>query len=377
MIQVRTLCPCEFSDDPGNMKIINSQGTIFKNNTFIWNQREFRHEIMKSKALYIVLLLSLLLVPAVNAEDALDLYTRGQYALTTGDYASALTYFDNAIALQSNYAAALSAKSVTLNFLQRYADAVSTADQAIALRPSDQNALNARAYGLFNLGRYAEAVTAYDALFATQALRADAYCNQGYAYSMLNNSASALVSYDKCTALDPNNADSWNQKGLVLMDLGRYQEALDAYDEATQITVKNAGIWNNKGLALAALGRYPEALQCFNKALGLQPDFPDALKNKESVYGKLQVVNITGTITPTVTISRIGTPFTIVTPSQLPSQITSLPSTEPVPPATTPVAAKTTYAPVSPFTSLTALTVVCGFLIAGSGIKKIISFLQG
>ena len=74
-----------------------------------------------------------------------------------------------------------------------------------------------------------------------------------------------------------------------------------------RLTVRNAEVWNNKGLAYAALGRYQDALQCFNKALGLQPDFPEALKNKESVYGKFQVTNVSGTVTPTVTVTRTGT----------------------------------------------------------------------
>ena len=51
-------------------------------------------------------------------------------------------------------------------------------------------------------------------------------------------------------------------------------------------------LWNNKGLAYAALGKYQDALQSFNKALGLKPDFADALKNKESVMGKAQVVTM-------------------------------------------------------------------------------------
>jgi tetratricopeptide (TPR) repeat protein len=332
--------------------------------------RGIRHEIMKSKALYLILIIFLLSIPVVNAEDALDWYAKGQYALSTKDYANALTYFNNALAIDSTYVSALSGKAVALNSLSDYADAVSAADQALALKPSDQNALNARAYGLFMLGRYAEAATAYDAFIEVQAGRPDAYCNQGYSYKMLNNSASALVSYDKCTAQDPGIVDGWNQKGLILMGLGRYQEALAAYDRATQITVKNAEVWNNKGLAFVALGKYQDALQCFNKALGLKPDFSEALKNKESIYGKSQVSNISATIPPAVTVSRTVTLSPAITSPSPPSQITSLPTTELGAPATTPVAANTTYAPVSPFTSLVALSGVCGFLIAANRIRK-------
>ena len=105
-----------------------------------------------------------------------------------GNYADALTYYNNALALDPKYAPALSGKAVALNGLGKYTDAVNAADAALAIKPSDQNALNARASGLFQLGRYAESVTAYDTLFLVQNNRADAYCNQGYAYLMLNKS---------------------------------------------------------------------------------------------------------------------------------------------------------------------------------------------
>jgi tetratricopeptide (TPR) repeat protein len=155
------------------------------------------------------------------------------------------------------------------------------------------------------------------------------------------------------------------------MNLGKYQEALNSYDQATKISVKNAELWNNKGLAYAALGKYQDALQSFNKALGLKPDFADALKNKESVIGKVQVVTFSGTATPTVTISRIGTFFTTVTPSPLPTSVTPQATVTGEPQKTTvPVAKKTTYSPVSPLTALVSVFVVCGFVLAAKQLRK-------
>ena len=140
---------------------------------------------MKLKALVLVFLMCFLYIPVVSAEDSLDWYMKGQQALNAGNYAEALTYYDNALALDKNYAAALAGKAVALNGLERYTEAIMSADQALALKPSEQNALNARAYALFRLGRYAEAVTAYDSFFTVQGGRADAYCNQGYSYNMI------------------------------------------------------------------------------------------------------------------------------------------------------------------------------------------------
>jgi hypothetical protein len=152
------------------------------------------------------------------------------------------------------------------------------------------------------------------------------------------------------------------------MSLGRYQDALLAYDKATVITVKNAEVWNNKGLAYAALGKYGDALQSFNKALGLQPDFADALKNKNSMMGKQEGVLYSGTATPTVTVSHTGTFLITMTPSPLPTQsipriTTQVPGSDGISATTTPVATKTTYSPVSPITSFTAIVISGGFII--------------
>ena len=70
---------------------------------------------MKPKALFLLLLLCLLIVPVVTAEDVLEWYTKGQYALTVGDYSAAVTYYNNALALDQNYASALAGRAIALN----------------------------------------------------------------------------------------------------------------------------------------------------------------------------------------------------------------------------------------------------------------------
>ena len=169
---------------------------------------------------------------------------------------------------------------------------------------------------------------------------------------------------------------SWNRKGLALMNLGRYEEALTAFNQATSITIKNATIWNNKGLAYIQLGKPQDASECFSKALGIDPVFAEAKMNKESVYGKIQVFNITGTVTPVPTISRIGTFYTTATPVPRPTEIsTAAPEvtsevTEIATVGTTPVQKKTTYSPVSPVTAFGAVIVVSGIVCALNRQKK-------
>jgi len=147
------------------------------------------------------------------------------------------------------------------------------------------------------------------------------------------------------------------------MQAGKYTDALAAFDKATSITVRNAQVWNNKGLVYVALGKPQDALTCFNKALGIDPNFADALKNKEDVTGKLQFFNISGTITPVVTISRIGTFYTTATPDQpAGTVVTAAPEGTPLTTGVTasPVAKRTTYAPLSLFPVAGALAVAAG-----------------
>lgn len=329
---------------------------------------------MQFKPLILVLAVVFLMLPAVLAEDTSDWNTYGQAALNTGNYADAIKFFNNALAQDKNYVPALTGKAIALNALGQYDSALDLAKQSLSLRSTDPNALNARAFALFGLGRYNESVDAYNMLFTVQLNRADAYCNQGYAYLMLNQSAEAAGSYTKCTALDPLNFMSWNNLGLAYMGAGKYPESLSAFDQATSITIKNATVWNNKGKVLVLMGRSSDALQCFDKALGIDPGFADAQAGHDATYGKLQVVNITGTITPKPTISRIGTFYTTVVPTETTAAVITG-GTEPeqapspaVAATTKPVAKRTTYSPLSPVTVLGAL--VAGAAIASAAYRR-------
>jgi tetratricopeptide (TPR) repeat protein len=321
---------------------------------------------MQSKLLILVLVVAFLFIPAVLAEDTSEWNTYGQTALTTGDYANAIKFFDYALAQDKNYVPALTGKAIALNAMGQYDSALISANQSLLIRSQEQDALNAKAYALYKLNRLDESVSAYNSLFTVQVNRVDAYCNQGNAYLIMNKSAEAVGSYSKCTTLDPLNFMSWNNLGVAYMNLGKYPDALSAFNEATGLTVKNATVWNNEGKVLVLMGKSSDALQCFDKALGIDPGFADAQINHNNLYGKLQVVNITGTVTPTVTISRIGTFYTTVIPTE---PAVSAGSTMPVPPAETtsdvtettiPVTKKTTYSP------LPNVIVLCAMIAAGA-----------
>jgi tetratricopeptide (TPR) repeat protein len=307
---------------------------------------------MQARIIVYVLFISVLffvIVPVVQAEDAIDWYIKGENAILVGDYTSAASYYDNAISLDQKYTAAYAGKAYALNQMGNFAGALDAADQALAIK-NDVRALKERAYALFKLRRYDESVTAYDTLFAFQTNLAETYCNQGMAYDALNQKEKAIADYDRCASLDPRNLNALNRKGLALLSLGRYQEALDAFNQCTQITVKNAEVWNNKGLAYGALGDYNNALVCFKRAISLDPTYSDAKQNLEKVYVKAPF--FTPIITPLPQDTAPARTTTVpVTSGSIPEKIaTSVTiSSAPEIPTKIPSAHQTTYASLSPF----------------------------
>lgn len=313
-------------------------------------------------ALIVTVLALCMIVPFVQAEDSLDWYMKGENAATVGKYSDAVIYYNNAIALDQKYAAALSGKAYALNQLGDFGAALDAADRALVIKV-DPRALNQRAYALFRLQRYIESVTAYDKLFTVQTNLAGAYCNQGAAYDLLNQKEKAIEAYDHCAWLDPKNLDAWNRKGLALLSVGRYQDALDAFNQCTQITINNAEVWNNKGLAYGGLGDYNNALVCFKEALGIDPAYTDAQKNLDKAYKREPFFTQIAAPSPkgTATIQNTLHPITpIPTPAQ---EITSgdHPPTIEIP-AQDMSAGQTTVAPLSPLWAILAIAITGIFL---------------
>jgi FOG: TPR repeat len=317
--------------------------------------------MQKSAKVGFLLIIILILVPAVAAEDPLDWYTKGMNAATAGNYADAVTYYNHALSLDPSYALALSGKAVALNALGQYSDALDAANAALAIRTS-ADTLNARAYALYKLGRYNEAIAAYLNVTSQGTPTAKTYCILADSYAKTGNPDASLKAYAQCTNIDPHNADTWNQIGLVYMSQQKYSDALDAFNKATKETTTNAEIWNNKGLAYTALAQYDDAASCFKTALSLSPNYADAQSNLDSVRGKGQVfqynVSPTATEAPWI-LGGVKTTAPVTTVSVVQTTVAAQETiiSSAVTTTGTPVATSTTFTPLSPFCAILALAV--------------------
>jgi len=186
----------------------------------------------------------------------------------------ALGDFDQAIALEPDYAEAYNNRGDAFRELGRLDEALAGFDQAIALKPDYAVGHNNRGIVLRKVERFAEAVASYDRAIALQPEYAAAYSNRGNALLDLLRIEAALASYDTAIALDPDYAEAHAGRGNALAELERPDEALASYDRAIALQPDYAAAYWDRGRVLRTLERPQEALASYDRAIALKPADP-------------------------------------------------------------------------------------------------------
>lgn len=74
----------------------------------------------------------------------------------------------------------------------------------------------------------------------------------------------------------------WYDKGIEYISQDNYKEALKSFQKALDIYPMNILALDRVGTTLFALGKDKEAMSAFDKALGIDSNYTDVLKNKEN-----------------------------------------------------------------------------------------------
>lgn len=100
--------------------------------------------------------------------DLTDLYKKGEQLANSGNYAQALTCFDQAITIQPQSVAAWVFRGVVLIHLERYKEALASCDRALSILPTDRQAWLFRGAALNHLGWYKQSYNSYDKALGIQ-----------------------------------------------------------------------------------------------------------------------------------------------------------------------------------------------------------------
>jgi tetratricopeptide (TPR) repeat protein len=151
---------------------------------------------------------------------------------------------------------------------ENYTEAFQAYDQAIALDPNYAPAWDGKA----------------DALNRANQYTADPLAT-------LNM---ALADSNQALALNASSANEWINHGQILYTIGAYyqnqlndktnaslyyNEQLDSFEKAITVEPDNADAWFNKAYALCGMGRCSEGVVAFQKVEVLDPDYPNLQAN--------------------------------------------------------------------------------------------------
>ncbi|MCA9913520.1 MAG: tetratricopeptide repeat protein, partial [Anaerolineae bacterium] len=203
--------------------------------------------------------------------EARELVNKGYSLTELGRYQDALDVYDEAIAMQSDYAWAWGRKGRTLRLLERHDEALACYDKALELQPNDAWSWNGKGIILDRVGRLEEALTHFEQATKLDPAYVWYWYNRADVLYELKRYDEALRMTQHALAIAPEHANSWGKRGQIFRAMEHYHEALSAYDKAVELQPDYAWAHNGRGLSLKALHRLDEAILSFRQAINHQP----------------------------------------------------------------------------------------------------------
>jgi len=152
------------------------------------------------------------------AKDAANnFYNYGVLALNQGNYNSAITYFNQALAENTTLLKKTDAllylyqnKAYAQIQLEKYNDAITTLDAGLAIYPRDPMLWNNKGWALQNLKKEQEALAAYNKAVSFDGNYTLALLNQGNLSRILGKYPEAVAAYTRANETDPFNIAAYD-----------------------------------------------------------------------------------------------------------------------------------------------------------------------
>jgi eukaryotic-like serine/threonine-protein kinase len=170
----------------------------------------------------------------------------------------AIEYFEQAIALDSNFALAWAGLS----------------------RASTSLYLQGRSVGLATRARLA----AERALQLAPSESASHLAAGGYLYFVRSDPKGALQQYEAGSAAAPGNADLIRQRGAAEMSLGRFDAAIQHFEQAAALDPRSRLVLNTLAYTRWTLRQFPQALEANARAIVIDSTSPENLSMRALIY---------------------------------------------------------------------------------------------
>lgn len=209
--------------------------------------------------------------------DGFDLTARG-------DYKSALSYFQEAVAARPEDAEAWFGLGSCYVGLDQEEDAIAAYHQVIRNDPQNANAFYHLGHYYLQLARFSEAVDTLQQALAIKADHIPARFEMAFALGQLGRAEEEKSALQVIIADAPEFFPAYHRLGLVYNELGQFTEALAAQEAALALKPDFAPAYFAMGLVYANLGEDLREAGAYKEALRVDPDFAPAHYNLGLYY---------------------------------------------------------------------------------------------
>ena len=210
--------------------------------------------------------------------DAYLLYRRGvsvaRAPLSPENISAAIGWFDQALAVDPEYAAAhagkceLYVRSFGHTFETPLIDAAQAAcTHALELNPNLDIVHDALGRLYIATGQLLDAEQSFKRAIEINPASSEAYTGLGKVYSAMNRPSEAEANLRQAIGLHPGDWSAYNELGNYLYRQGRYLEAAQQYQYVVGLNYTNSDAHSNLGTSYMMAGELTTALSAFEKAL--------------------------------------------------------------------------------------------------------------
>jgi len=235
------------------------------------------------------------------------LFVLGGFAVAREDWATAESYFRQALAGDSTNFRVWTNLLQTLIEQRKHDECLTNVEAAMALFPDNPQLLYIKGSILERLKRYDEALTVLQMSISLDSTKTPPYLSLGFVYQQLGRWSDAADTYDRALGLDADNPvllnnyaymlSEWNSRldealqfvnhalaaspnsssfidtrGWIYYRMGRYKDAYNNVKQAMKGESDNAELFYHFGEISRALGRESKAKEAFRRAAELEPD---------------------------------------------------------------------------------------------------------
>lgn len=226
-----------------------------------------------------------------NITPATAWYNRGLALRKLTQNQAAITSFERAILIKSDYSLAFAQKCRTLSDLKAYKDAIEVCSRAIKINGDwgESNPIIAykyKAQALTKLGKLDKAIDNYQKILKINPNDAISWYEQGKLQQKLAQYKEALASYSMAVQVKPKFSQAASRQGEMFNKLKSYQLAIESIDKALngdgiwKEDTTLAYLWVQRSTALVNLKKYEESIADAERAIALRQSYPEAWNNK-------------------------------------------------------------------------------------------------